>query len=111
MNISKKTIQGKKIPSFDFIHINAMSLTNPNLVYTILAEKIIDKKMNPATASLFLDEFLKAKAHEKPRIVEKQRGLQCCPGSIRRFHCRILHLGGGGYQNTSQETAAGAWHI
>lgn len=70
--VSKKTIQGKKFPSFDFIHINAMSLTNPNLVYTILAEKIIDKKMNPQTASLFLEEFLKAKAHEKPRIVEKQ---------------------------------------
>ena len=49
-----------------------MSLTNPNLVYTILAEKIIDKKMNPQTAALFLEEFLKAKAHEKPKIVEKQ---------------------------------------
>jgi len=33
--------------SFEFIHINAMSLTNPNLVYTILAEKILGRRMNP----------------------------------------------------------------
>ena len=37
----------KSRKSFEFIHINAMSLTNPNLVYTILAEKIIGRRMNP----------------------------------------------------------------
>lgn len=37
----------KQKKSFEFIHINAMSLTNPNLVYTILAEKIIGRRMNP----------------------------------------------------------------
>lgn len=29
------------LKAFDFIHINAFSLTNPNLVYTILCEKIL----------------------------------------------------------------------
>jgi Cdc6-like AAA superfamily ATPase len=46
---------------FEFIHINAMSLSNPNLVYTILAEKIIGRRMNPQTSALFLDDFFKKK--------------------------------------------------
>ena len=59
----------KKTPLFDFIHINAMSLTNPNLVYTILADRVIDKKMSPSSAALFLEEFFKAKEADKDRIV------------------------------------------
>jgi hypothetical protein len=46
-----------------------MSLTNPNLVYTILAEKILGRRMNPQSAALFLDEFFKTK--DKVRIVQK----------------------------------------
>ena len=57
----------RKIPNFELIHINAMSLTNPNLVYTILAEKILGRRMNPQSAALFLDEFFKIK--DKARIV------------------------------------------
>lgn len=38
-----------------------MSLTNPNLVYTFLADKIIGRKMSPQSAALFLDEFFKKK--------------------------------------------------
>jgi len=52
---------GKNSRKFEFIHINAMSLTNPNLVYTILAEKIIGRRMSPQSAALFLDEFFKKK--------------------------------------------------
>jgi len=44
---------------FSFLAINAMQLTNPNLVYTIIYEKITGKKMAPANAALFLDEFFK----------------------------------------------------
>ena len=55
--------------SFDFIHINAMSLTNPNLVYTILAEKILGRRMNPQSSALFLDEFFKRK--DKKAVVLK----------------------------------------
>lgn len=51
----------KKNKSFEFIHINAMSLTNPNLVYTILYEKITGRRVNPANAALFLDEYFKKK--------------------------------------------------
>lgn len=54
---------------FEFIHINAMSLSNPNLVYTILAEKIIGRRMNPHTAALFLDEYFKKK--DKREIVQR----------------------------------------
>lgn len=46
---------------FEFIHINAMSLTNPNLVYTILHENITGKRSNPAHSAAFLDEFFKRK--------------------------------------------------
>lgn len=44
---------------FSFLAINAMQLTNPNLVYTIIYEKITGKKVAPANAALFLDEFFK----------------------------------------------------
>lgn len=47
--------------SFEFIHINAMSLTNPNTVYTILNEKITGRRVNPANSALFLDEYFKKK--------------------------------------------------
>lgn len=51
----------RKKDNFSFLHINAMSLTNPNLVYTIIHQHITDKKVNPASAALFLDEFFKKK--------------------------------------------------
>ena len=38
-----------------------MSLTNPNLVYTILHENITGKRSNPAHSAAFLDEFFKRK--------------------------------------------------
>lgn len=47
--------------AFDFLHINGMSLTNPNLVYTVICENIIGRRFNPATAAAFLDEFFKKK--------------------------------------------------
>lgn len=46
---------------FDFIHINAMALTNPNLVYTVLHEKITGKRSNPTASATFLDDFFKKK--------------------------------------------------
>ena len=49
----------RKLPKFEFIHINAMSLTNPNLVYTILNEKISGARQNPTASAAFLDEFFK----------------------------------------------------
>ena len=50
---------------FSFLAINAMQLTNPNLVYTIIYEKITGKKMAPANAALFLDEFFKKRDKQK----------------------------------------------
>ena len=47
------------------MHINAMSLTNPNLVYTVLAENITGKRVNPASAAAFLDDFFKKKDKTK----------------------------------------------
>jgi origin recognition complex subunit 1 len=38
-----------------------MSMTNPNLVYTILHEKITGRRSNPTTSAAFLDEFFKKK--------------------------------------------------
>lgn len=56
-----KHLKYKKKLNFQFIHINAMSLTNPNLVYTILADAIFFRKMNPTAAALILDDFFKKK--------------------------------------------------
>ena len=51
----------RKKQKFEFIHINAMSLTNPSLVYTILHDKITGRRANPASSAAFLDEFFKRK--------------------------------------------------
>jgi len=48
-----------------------MSLTNPNLVYTILCEKIIGRRMNPQASAEFLDKFFKEKGPKKADIVAK----------------------------------------
>ena len=45
-----------------------MSLTNPNLVYTIINEKITGRRVNPASAALFLDEYFKKK--DKTSIIQ-----------------------------------------
>ena len=50
---------------FSFLSINAMQLTNPNLVYTIIFEKISGFKVAPASAALFLDEFFKKRDKTK----------------------------------------------
>ena len=42
-----------------------MALTNPNLVYTIIHESITGRRVNPANAALFLDEFFKKKDKTK----------------------------------------------
>lgn len=48
---SRRKIQGRahnsKMRNVEYIHINAMSLTNPNAVYTILCEKITGRRLNP----------------------------------------------------------------
>lgn len=54
-----------KLRPFDFIHINAMSLSNPNLVYSILHEKITGRRTNPTSSAAFLDEFFKKKDKQK----------------------------------------------
>ena len=48
-----------------------MSLTNPNLVYTILNEKITGRRVNPTSSATFLDEFFKKK--DKVKVL-KDRG-------------------------------------
>jgi origin recognition complex subunit 1 len=48
-----------------------MSLTNPNLVYTILCEKIIGRRMNPQSSAQFLSDFFKKSNSEKQSIVTK----------------------------------------
>lgn len=57
---------------FDFCHINAMSLQNPNLVYTIIYESIVGRRVAPTVAALFLDEFFKKK--DKAKIILRQWG-------------------------------------
>lgn len=51
----------KEQHTFNFLHINAMSLINPNLIYTIIYESITGRRVAPAQAALFLDEFFTKK--------------------------------------------------
>lgn len=55
-----------------------MSLTNPNLVYTILYEKITGKREKPANAALYLDEYFKKKdkvqTHLQAQAKKSQKG-------------------------------------
>lgn len=55
----------KERRKFAFLHINAMQITNPNVVYTIICESITGQRLNPASAALFLDEFFKKKDKTK----------------------------------------------
>ena len=49
----------KEQKNFGFLHINAMQITNPNLVYTIICEHITNQRLNPAAAAMFLGEYFK----------------------------------------------------
>ena len=60
-----KRIKADRSSAFQFLHINAMSLTNPNLVYTIIYESITGRRCAPASAALFLDEFFKKRDKTK----------------------------------------------
>ena len=60
-----KSLLSQRKYKFDFLHINAMSLTNPNLVYTIMYENIVGRRVAPANAALFLDEFFKKRDKQK----------------------------------------------
>lgn len=64
LEIIKKLKQNKKL-DFNFLHINAMSLTNPNLVYTVITENITGKRVNPSSAASFLDDFFKKRDKAK----------------------------------------------
>ena len=69
-----EVVQGlKKQHRFSFLPINAMSLTNPNLVYTIIYEKITGRKVPPASAALFLDEFFKKREKTKLWLSSQSR--------------------------------------
>ncbi len=59
------SLKQKYSKKFDFLHINAMQLTNPNAVYSIMYEQIVGKRVAPANAALFLDEFFKKKDKTK----------------------------------------------
>ena len=69
----RNLVSNNETPEFEFIYINGMSLTNPNVIYTILAEKIIGKRMSPYHAALFLDTFFRAP--NKSTIVCQQLGI------------------------------------
>eukprot|EP00347_Sterkiella_histriomuscorum_P006386 403352961 len=60
-----KKFKAQKQNNFKFLHINAMSLTNPNLVYTVIHEHITRKRVNPTSAADFLDTFFKKKDKQK----------------------------------------------
>jgi len=64
LEIIKKMLKDKS-SKFSFLHINAMSLTNPNLVYTVIQESITGKRVNPSSAAAFLDDFFKKKDKAK----------------------------------------------
>ena len=64
----------KNSEEFDFIFINAMQLTNPNLVYTILAQKILNKILSPCSAAQFLDSFFKSS--DKQTLIYHHLGIK-----------------------------------
>jgi len=60
-----RKLKSKKGNDFKFLQINAMSLTNPNLVYTVIHEHITGRRVNPTSAATFLDDFFKKKDKSK----------------------------------------------
>ena len=64
LEIINKLKHDKKL-DFKFLHINAMSLTNPNLVYTVIHEHVTGRRVNPSSAASFLDDFFKKRDKTK----------------------------------------------
>jgi hypothetical protein len=60
--------------------INAMQIQNPNLVYTIIYEWIVDRRVAPANAALFLDEFFKKK--DKTKILLAAQNIKSKSSSV-----------------------------
>lgn len=71
---------------FDFIHINAMALTNPNLVYSILHEKITGRRANPTSSAAFLDEFFKKK--DKLKVLKDKMKLSALKNKAYSEHLK-----------------------
>ena len=69
-----QNLRKEKKLKFEWLHINAMSLTNPNFVYTIIYESITGRRVAPASAALFLDEFFKKKDRQKLLKSELTKG-------------------------------------
>ena len=51
-----------------------MAIASPNLVYTIIYEWIVGRRVTPANAALFLDEFFKKK--DKTKILLNAQNLR-----------------------------------
>lgn len=54
---NKDTSENDAYQNFKFVKINGMSLTNPQYVYTILCQEILNKTCRPATAALLLENY------------------------------------------------------
>lgn len=51
--------------NFQFLHINAIALSNPYLVYTVIYQNLTGKKLPPATAALRLEEYFTARGGDR----------------------------------------------
>lgn len=49
------SLKNQRNHDFKFVHINAMSIKFPLLVYTIICESITGKRLCPSQAAVFLD--------------------------------------------------------
>ena len=79
LEIISSLLKNKKM-KFDFCHINGMQLTNPNLVYTIIYEQIVGRRVAPASAAIFLDEFFKKK--DRTKILMQAKNLKSKSGNV-----------------------------
>ena len=84
----------KKKYNFSFLPINAMSLTNPNTVYSVIYEYITGWKVPPASAALFLDDFFKKKDKAKilmQALQTRQKNKQVEKDAKKRAeHMRVI---------------------
>lgn len=55
----------KRELDFQFVHINAMSLSNPYLVYTVIYQAVSGHKLPPAAAALRLEEYFTARGGDR----------------------------------------------
>lgn len=62
----QREVSAREVHAFDWIEINAMKLTAPNMVYSVLWQRLTELKQQPKKAQDLLDKRFKQRDPKRP---------------------------------------------